>query len=190
MHANGFYFETNDFSRRDGAMLNQQVLAGRWNEISGKLKEKWGTLSDDDVRAFNGNVEQLVGRVQHITGESREAIEKFLGQIADEGSHVAAGIRDAMGARAAQFVETAHDGYDAVRQRYSDAGKVVQEHPGQSIAVSFGLGLLAGLGLALALRKGASESAFSKGRAASEHYGRQMFDALAAMMPEPLRKGR
>ena len=43
-------------------MVNQQVLTGKWNEVSGKLKEKWGKLSDDDLRGFNGNVEQLVGK--------------------------------------------------------------------------------------------------------------------------------
>ena len=171
-------------------MVNQQILAGRWNEISGMLKQKWGKLSDDDVQAFNGNVEQLVGRIQHKTGESREAIEKFLGQVADEGSHMAAGFRDTIEEQAAQFAETTRESYDAVRQRYSEAGKVVREHPGQSIAVAFGLGLLAGLGLALALRKGPLESTISKGRTASEHYGRQVLDALAAMMPEARGKDR
>lgn len=41
-------------------MVNQQVLAGHWNELRGKLKEKWGKLTDDDLLSFNGNVDQLV----------------------------------------------------------------------------------------------------------------------------------
>jgi len=171
-------------------MVNQQMLAGRWSEISGKLKEKWGKLTDDDVRAFNGNVEQLVGRIQQKTGESREAIEKYLGQIAEEGSSLAAEIRDSIEERVSQAAETAREGYDAMRQGYSEAGKVVQDHPGQSIAVAFGLGLLAGLGVALVLRKSPPESTYAKGRAATEHYGRHMLEALAAMMPEALSKGR
>ena len=75
-------------------MVNQQVLAGKWNEVSGKIKEKWGKLSDDDLRTFNGNVDQLVGQIQRKTGETRQVIEEFLGEVADETSAAAAALRD------------------------------------------------------------------------------------------------
>jgi uncharacterized protein YjbJ (UPF0337 family) len=55
-------------------VLNQQVLQGNWNEIRGKLREKWGELTNDDVQSFNGNVDQLIGSIQRKTGESRESI--------------------------------------------------------------------------------------------------------------------
>ena len=56
-------------------MLNQQTLQGNWNEIKGKLQSKWGTLTDDDIAIFNGNVDQLVGTIQRKTGEARASIE-------------------------------------------------------------------------------------------------------------------
>ncbi len=51
-------------------MINQQVLDGKWHELCGRLKAKWGKLTDDDLRTFNGNLEQLAGRIQHKIGET------------------------------------------------------------------------------------------------------------------------
>jgi len=61
-------------------MTNQQTLQGNWNEIKGQLRSKWGSLTDDDLAIFNGNVEQLVGTIQRKTGEAREGIEQFFEQ--------------------------------------------------------------------------------------------------------------
>ena len=56
-------------------MVNAQVLQGQWNQVRGELKKKWGQLTEDDLRFTNGNIDQLVGRIQSKTGEAREAIE-------------------------------------------------------------------------------------------------------------------
>ena len=169
-------------------MINQQVLGGKWHELSGRLKAKWGELSDDDLRTFNGNLEQLVGRIQHKTGETREDIEGFLDQLTDEGSGAFSAVRDKVEATAGQAAESAREGYEALLQGYAEAEKVVQRRPGQAVAVAFGLGLLGGLGVALLLRDRNHESRFSQGRAAAEHFGRQMLDALAGIMPDSLTK--
>ncbi len=164
-------------------MVNQQILAGKWNEVSGKLKEKWGKLADDDLRAFSGNVDQLVGHIQRKTGESREVIEEFLGEVAEGASGAAAGIRDRVQESMAGAADTARQGYEALQQGYAEAERTVQSRPAQSMAVAFGLGMLAGVGVALLLRERPSESTLAKGRAAGEQFGRQMFDALSRMMP-------
>ena len=169
-------------------MINQQVLGGKWHELSGKLKAKWGKLSDDDVRSFNGNVEQLVGRIQHKTGETREAVERFLDQLTDESSGVFSGVRDKVEETAGQAADSAREGYEALRQGYAEAEKVVQQRPGQAVAIAFGLGLLGGLGVALLLRDRNHESRFVQGRAAAEHFGRQMLDAVAGIIPDSLMK--
>ena len=59
-------------------MVNAQVLQGQWNQVRGELKKKWGQLTEDDLRFTNGNIDQLVGKIQQRTGEAREAIEQFL----------------------------------------------------------------------------------------------------------------
>jgi uncharacterized protein YjbJ (UPF0337 family) len=169
-------------------MVNQQTLSGNWNELKGKLTRKWATLSDDDLRAFNGNVDQLVGRIQQKTGESREAIEEFLDQVAEEGSQFVGGARDKIEQTAADAVKGAREGYAAFRQGYAEAEKVVQQRPGQAIAVAFGLGLISGLGIALLLHDRNHESRLAHGRDSAEHFGRQMLNALAGMVPDSLAK--
>jgi uncharacterized protein YjbJ (UPF0337 family) len=51
-------------------------IKGDWNITKGKLKQKWATLTDDDLKYAAGQQEELLGRIQKRTGETREAIEK------------------------------------------------------------------------------------------------------------------
>ena len=69
-------------------MINQQTLLGNWNEIKGKLRSNWGSLTDDDLTIIDGNVDQLVGAIQRKTGEARESIEHFLEQLTSNGAAV------------------------------------------------------------------------------------------------------
>ena len=45
--------------------MNWDQLQGSWKEYKGKVREKWGKLTDDDLDTINGKREQLVGRIQH-----------------------------------------------------------------------------------------------------------------------------
>jgi uncharacterized protein YjbJ (UPF0337 family) len=49
---------------------------GSWNITMGKLKQKWAILTDDDLQYAEGKQDELLGRIQKRTGESREAVEK------------------------------------------------------------------------------------------------------------------
>lgn len=51
---------------------------GRWDQLTGKAKQTWGDLTDDDLDVAEGNYEELVGRIKEQTGESREEIEEKL----------------------------------------------------------------------------------------------------------------
>ena len=53
-------------------------IKGDWNIIKGKLKQKWAKLTDDDLQYIEGKQEELIGRIQKRTGETREAVEKAL----------------------------------------------------------------------------------------------------------------
>ena len=58
--------------------MTKLEIKGDWNIIKGKLKQKWATLTDDDLQFIEGKNEELLGRIQKRTGESREAVEKAL----------------------------------------------------------------------------------------------------------------
>jgi len=51
-------------------------IKGDWNITKGKLKQKWAKLTDDDLKFVKGQQEELLGRIQKRTGETREAVEK------------------------------------------------------------------------------------------------------------------
>jgi uncharacterized protein YjbJ (UPF0337 family) len=53
-------------------------IKGDWNITKGKLKQKWAKLTDDDLQYIAGQQEELYGRIQKRTGETREAIEKAI----------------------------------------------------------------------------------------------------------------
>ncbi len=53
-------------------------IKGDWNIIKGKLKQKWAKLTDDDLQYAEGKYDELLGRIQKCTGETREAVEKAI----------------------------------------------------------------------------------------------------------------
>ncbi|MBK1881351.1 CsbD family protein [Luteolibacter pohnpeiensis] len=55
--------------------MNKLEIKGDWNITKGKLKQKWASLTDDDLRYADGQADELVGRIQKRTGQTREAVE-------------------------------------------------------------------------------------------------------------------
>lgn len=53
-------------------------IKGDWNITKGKLKQKWAKLTDNDLAYTDGQQEELLGRIQKITGETREIVEKTI----------------------------------------------------------------------------------------------------------------
>jgi uncharacterized protein YjbJ (UPF0337 family) len=58
--------------------MNTLEIKGDWNIAKGKLKQKWGTLTDSDLTFAKGKEDELIGRIQKRTGETRENVEKAL----------------------------------------------------------------------------------------------------------------
>lgn len=58
--------------------MNSLEIKGDWNITKGKLKQKWAKLTDDDLQYVDGKQDEMLGRIQKRTGESREAIEKVI----------------------------------------------------------------------------------------------------------------
>lgn len=136
--------------------INAQELQGQWNKLRGQVKERWGQLTDDDLQIQGGNVDQLVGKIQQRTGETREAIEKFLTDLTARGSSALSQAAGAVGSYAQQAGDRLRDRYgdfaDQARERYDMAQDMVRHNPSQSVAAAFGVGLVAGLIVGLALR--------------------------------------
>jgi len=61
--------------RKEHAM-NWDRVEGNWKQFAGKVKEKWGKLTDDDLTVINGKQDQLVGRIQERYGVAKDEAEK------------------------------------------------------------------------------------------------------------------
>lgn len=136
--------------------INAQELQGQWNRIRGQVKEKWGQLTDDDLTIHGGNVDQLVGRIQQRTGEGRDAIERYLNDLTSRGASAISSATEAVSTYAQQAADRFREGYgqmtDQARERFEQAEDMVRHRPTQSVAAAFGIGLVMGVVVGLALR--------------------------------------
>lgn len=56
--------------------MNWDIVKGKWSQVSGSAKSKWGELTDDDLQQVDGEREKLVGKVQEKYGLAKEEAEK------------------------------------------------------------------------------------------------------------------
>lgn len=56
--------------------MNWDTIKGQWMQLKGKVKEKWGDLTDDDLDSISGKKDQLVGKLQERYGYARDKAEK------------------------------------------------------------------------------------------------------------------
>jgi len=52
--------------------MNWDSVKGKWSQFAGKVKEKWGDLTDDDLTRIGGQRDQLVGKLQERYGYAKE----------------------------------------------------------------------------------------------------------------------
>jgi uncharacterized protein YjbJ (UPF0337 family) len=56
-------------------------IKGNWNEIRGKIKQKYAGLTDNDLLYEEGKEDELLGRLQKKTGQSKEEIKKWIDKL-------------------------------------------------------------------------------------------------------------
>jgi uncharacterized protein YjbJ (UPF0337 family) len=56
--------------------MNWDRVEGNWKQLTGKVKEQWGKLTDDDITQINGNREQLEGKIQARYGYAKDQVRK------------------------------------------------------------------------------------------------------------------
>ena len=58
--------------------MNWDQIQGTWKQMTGKVKEKWGKLTDDDLTVIAGKRDQLAGILQERYGYAKDQVEKEL----------------------------------------------------------------------------------------------------------------
>ncbi|HTE31016.1 MAG TPA: CsbD family protein [Chryseolinea sp.] len=61
--------------------MNKLGIKGNWNEIKGKLKQKYGNLTDDDLIFAEGKEDELYGRLQKRLGKTKDELKKEIEQF-------------------------------------------------------------------------------------------------------------
>jgi uncharacterized protein YjbJ (UPF0337 family) len=56
--------------------MNTDILLGKWKQLKGQAKQKWGKLTDDELDRIEGSRDELVGLIQERYGKTRDEAEK------------------------------------------------------------------------------------------------------------------
>jgi len=62
-------------------MMDRLRIKGNWNELKGRIKQKWGDLTDDDLMYEEGKDDELIGKIQKKTGRTQEEIIDYINSL-------------------------------------------------------------------------------------------------------------
>ena len=63
--------------------MNIDQFQGKWHEFKGKIRQKWGKLTDDDIERISGKSEELAGKVQNRYGVSKDKAKAEVDEFID-----------------------------------------------------------------------------------------------------------
>lgn len=58
--------------------MNSDIIKGKWKQLSGRMKERWGNLTDDDLNVAEGHSDYLTGKLQERYGWTKEKAQQEL----------------------------------------------------------------------------------------------------------------
>lgn len=61
--------------------MNDLTIKGTWNEVKGRLKQKYSELTDDDLAFTEGKEDELLGRLQNKLGKTKDEIKKEIAEL-------------------------------------------------------------------------------------------------------------
>jgi uncharacterized protein YjbJ (UPF0337 family) len=56
--------------------MNSDQFEGKWKQLKGSVKQRWGKLTDDDVTTLSGKKDELVGKLQERYGITKEQAQR------------------------------------------------------------------------------------------------------------------
>jgi uncharacterized protein YjbJ (UPF0337 family) len=64
--------------------MNSDIIKGKWKQLNGRIKERWGNLTDDDLDVAEGHSEYLAGKLQERYGWTKEKAQQELREFSDK----------------------------------------------------------------------------------------------------------
>jgi uncharacterized protein YjbJ (UPF0337 family) len=61
--------------------MNKDTLEGNWKQLKGKVRAKWGQITDDEIDVINGRRQELAGKLQERYGMAREQADREIDEF-------------------------------------------------------------------------------------------------------------
>jgi uncharacterized protein YjbJ (UPF0337 family) len=130
-------------------MSTQQQVLGDWKQLKGKIKEKWGDISDDELQRVEGQFDQLIGLIQRKTGQGRQEIENMVNKLNEQAggavSRAASTAREYVDQAGERIRGATHHLRERTMEGYEQTEAMVRRRPAEAVVTAFGTGLLVGL---------------------------------------------
>jgi len=97
--------------------MNWSQFEGRWNDVKGQVKERWGRLSDDDLTRVEGKRDRLVGLIQQKYGIAKERAEDEINDWATKAQGMFERAKEGL----QQGYQSVREGYDTATEKVVDA---------------------------------------------------------------------
>lgn len=121
---------------------NWSTIQGHWNDYKGRIKEKWGKLTDSDLEQIEGERDRLIGTLQMRYGMAKEKVEQQVNEfIASAQSWLEDAKQTVTGAveRGKQYFEE-----NNFKDMAADVHSLIARYPVQSALVGIGIGYIVG----------------------------------------------
>ena len=64
--------------------MNKSILKGKWKQVKGSAKKRWGKITDDELDVIEGDSQKLSGKIQEKYGKSKEEADKEVREFEKE----------------------------------------------------------------------------------------------------------
>ncbi len=136
-------------------MVTREQMSGNWHSVIGKVKERYGQITSDELSKVEGNMDQLVGLIERKAGQTREQAEEFLSSLYDKAEGTFRQVSEKGHQAYNQAYELLDEGMKQVSQKanegYEYAKDTVARRPGESLALVAGLSMLAGIAIGVSI---------------------------------------
>ena len=118
--------------------MNWDRVEGSWTEFKGKVKQRWGELSDDDVAHISGRRDELIGRLQARYGYGRDRARQEIDRWLDAMDGPQDEVLNRANAAKDQLMDVADNFSGALR-------KSIKENPSATLALTAMVGFVLGV---------------------------------------------
>lgn len=113
--------------------MQSNEMAGKWQQLKGNVRSKWGKLTDDDIDRIEGNKDKLIGALQerygYVWDEARQMVDRYLDEYGDLKTRASEALR-------------AVASKDNIQKFGNEVSEFVRRHPLPSLLIGLGIGYL------------------------------------------------